>query len=86
MQVIKRDGTQVEFEIEKITTAIFEAAKAVGGDDMNLAIELAKVVLKELNENFKVLIRLENAGSALAFSTILLIVSLVCSSPRVGII
>jgi ribonucleoside-diphosphate reductase alpha chain len=53
MQVIKRDGSQVEFELEKITKAIFEAAKAVDGDDMDLAIKLAKIVLKELDENFK---------------------------------
>ena len=32
-KIRKRDGRIVPFDQEKITTAIFKAAKAVGGDD-----------------------------------------------------
>ena len=31
--VIKRDGTEVSFDIERIKNAIFNAVKAVGGKD-----------------------------------------------------
>lgn len=41
----KRDGRIVEFKMEKITEAIFKAAKAVGGEDRQLAEELAQVVI-----------------------------------------
>ncbi len=42
----KRDGRIVEFEIKKIADAIFKAAQAVGGEDRQLAEELAQVVVK----------------------------------------
>ena len=44
--VQKRDGRIVPFEISKITEAIFKAARAVGGEDKQLAEELAQVVVK----------------------------------------
>ena len=40
----KRDGRVVEFTKEKITNAIFNAAKAVGGHDRRLAENLADKV------------------------------------------
>ncbi len=46
----KRDGRIVEFETEKIAAAIFKAARAVGGEDQQLADELAEVVLQYLNK------------------------------------
>lgn len=42
----KRDGRIVPFDISKITEAIFKAARAVGGEDKQLAEELAQVVVK----------------------------------------
>jgi ribonucleoside-triphosphate reductase (formate) len=44
----KRDGRIVEFDITKISQAIFKAAKAVGGDDYELAVELSRVVVRYL--------------------------------------
>ncbi|MEN6392255.1 MAG: anaerobic ribonucleoside-triphosphate reductase [Anaerolineaceae bacterium] len=44
----KRDGRIVEFDKSKIYEAIFKAAKAVGGDDRDLAVELANVVVRYL--------------------------------------
>ena len=49
-QIIKRDGRTVEFQKEKISQAIFEAAKAVGGNDRSLAEELAERVKKDLEK------------------------------------
>lgn len=43
--VRKRDGRVVAFDKEKITNAIFKAAKAVGGEDRLLAEELANAVV-----------------------------------------
>ena len=52
MMIRKRDGRVVEFDETKITDAIFEAAKSVGGADRQLAMELTLNVLKSLkNEN-----------------------------------
>ena len=41
----KRDGSIQRFYSEKITWAIFKAAKACGGDDFNLAEELCRKVI-----------------------------------------
>ncbi|HAH96376.1 MAG TPA: hypothetical protein DCL69_05695, partial [Firmicutes bacterium] len=48
--VRKRDGRIVSFEKEKITEAIFKAARAVGGEDRMLAGELAEVVVNYLSK------------------------------------
>ena len=48
MMIRKRDGRVVEFDETKITDAIFEAAKSVGGADRQLAMELTLNVLKAL--------------------------------------
>jgi anaerobic ribonucleoside-triphosphate reductase len=40
----KRDGRIVEFNNSKIASAIFKAAKSVGGEDQQLADELAEIV------------------------------------------
>ena len=40
-KIIKRDGREVPFNIEKIASAIFKAAQAVGGSDYDQAMVLA---------------------------------------------
>lgn len=51
-QVYKRDGTIQNFDVNKIATAIFSAAKACGGNDSETARNLALEVEKILNEKF----------------------------------
>ncbi|MGN0632179.1 MAG: anaerobic ribonucleoside triphosphate reductase, partial [Ruminococcus sp.] len=41
IHIMKRDGRKVPFNIEKIANAIFRAAQAVGGADMNEAMDIA---------------------------------------------
>ena len=50
-EIRKRDGRIVTFEDQKITEAIFKAAKAVGGEDKSIAKELTQKVIEYLNEN-----------------------------------
>lgn len=47
-RVIKRDGSVANFDHERITNAIFKAAKSVGGTDHQEATKLTKLVLEEL--------------------------------------
>lgn len=49
-KIRKRDGRIVDFDIEKITSAIFKAAQAVGGEDRARAEELAQKVVEELDK------------------------------------
>ncbi len=53
--IIKRDGREVPFELDKITEAIFKAAQATGGRDRAMAEKLATQVIdyieNELNES-----------------------------------
>lgn len=51
-KIKKRDGREVSFDESKITEAIFKAAKAVGGADKQLAMELTLEVLKYLKQKF----------------------------------
>ena len=46
-RIIKRDGREVPFEIDKISTAIYKAAEAIGGHNREVAEELAKQVEEE---------------------------------------
>lgn len=50
--VVKRDGRIVPFNKAKIAEAIFAAARAVGGEDRQLADELASVVMMLLEKSF----------------------------------
>jgi len=50
----KRDGRIVPFDIEKIVSAIFKAAQAVGGDDVTMARQLAGKVVEYLMKEKKV--------------------------------
>ncbi|MFO7951223.1 MAG: anaerobic ribonucleoside-triphosphate reductase [Bacillota bacterium] len=49
-EIRKRDGRVVPFDPEKITDAIFKAAKAVGGRDRGIAESLTRQVLENLKE------------------------------------
>ncbi|MDD2217061.1 MAG: anaerobic ribonucleoside triphosphate reductase [Eubacteriales bacterium] len=42
--IVKRDGREVEFNIEKIANAIFKAAQVLGGNDRDMAMYLARQV------------------------------------------
>ena len=53
MWIRKRDGRIVEFDTSKIADAIFGAVKAVGGNDRDLADELAAVVVRYVKEYSK---------------------------------
>lgn len=48
----KRNNTLVPFEQEKITTAIWKAAQAVGGKDSRVAQSLSSKVIELLNQRF----------------------------------
>jgi ribonucleoside-triphosphate reductase len=43
-QIIKRDGRTVDFDLSKITNAIYKAAEALGGKDDEVALYLARQV------------------------------------------
>lgn len=49
-KIVKRDGRSVDFDLEKITQAIFKAAQAIGGNDYNSARALADKVRQYLEE------------------------------------
>lgn len=51
-QIKKRDDRIVNFDATKITDAIFEAAKAVGGEDRQTALELTLEVMKQLKAKY----------------------------------
>ena len=69
-KVIKRDGEIVDFDIEKISQAIFKAAVAVGGNDTSTAKSLADIVVSNIYnskdqynwtiENNQVLVQVED--------------------------
>jgi anaerobic ribonucleoside-triphosphate reductase len=48
----KRDGREVPFDDSKITDAIFKAARAVGGEDRELAVSLTLDVLRMLKQEY----------------------------------
>lgn len=49
--VIKRDGSHEDFDIEKVSNSIMGAAITVGGENIDLAEELADLVLDILESN-----------------------------------
>ena len=49
-QIIKRDGRTAPFDLDKIANAIFGAAQSVGGQDYEMAHELAEQVEKKLEK------------------------------------
>jgi len=52
-KIMKRDGREVPFNIEKIANAIFKAAQAAGGQDYKTSINLAEKVILLCDEEFK---------------------------------
>ena len=50
-EIRKRDGRVVTFDKQKITEAIFRAARAVGGEDRNIAEILTQKVIEHLQRN-----------------------------------
>ncbi|NLW39432.1 MAG: anaerobic ribonucleoside triphosphate reductase [Tissierellia bacterium] len=52
-KIRKRDGREVPFNMEKIANAIFKAAQAVGGQNYDMALELAEEVTLILDEKYK---------------------------------
>ena len=50
-RITKRDGRKVAFDINKISDAIFNSAKALGGNDRAMAESLAEETVKYLEEN-----------------------------------
>ena len=53
-RIIKRDGRGVPFEIDKISTAIYKAAEAIGGHNRGVAEELAKQVEDYIEKEEKI--------------------------------
>jgi len=49
-EIIKRDGRVVPFDLDKITEAIYQAAKALGGSDRKMAQRLACEAVEYLEE------------------------------------
>ncbi len=52
-KIVKRDGREVTFNLEKIANAIFRAAQAVGGSDYDEAMALACEVSEKIEEESK---------------------------------
>ncbi|MBE5041237.1 anaerobic ribonucleoside triphosphate reductase [Ructibacterium gallinarum] len=48
--IVKRDGREVGFDIEKIASAIYRAAEAIGGKDYQTSMDLAKQVSEYIEE------------------------------------
>lgn len=48
--IIKRDGREVPFDIDKISNAIYKAAQSIGGQNVELSKELSKQVLEHIEE------------------------------------
>lgn len=50
--IIKRDGREVPFDLDKVANAIYKAAQATGGHDYNTARDLAQTVAQYITEEF----------------------------------
>ena len=50
-KIVKRDGRTVEFDIERIATAIYKSAEAVGGQNHRTAMKLAEDVASYLEKS-----------------------------------
>lgn len=53
-KITKRDGRVVDFDISKITNAIFKAAQALGGNDFEMAQTLAGQVMDYIENDLKI--------------------------------
>ena len=52
-KIIKRDGREAPFNIEKIAKAVFKAAEAAGGHDYNTAMDIACEVANQLRKELR---------------------------------
>ena len=52
IKIRKRNGTVVDFDKEKVTSAIFKAAQSVGGDDKVEASRVVDRVYEMINETY----------------------------------
>ena len=52
-KVMKRDGTIVDFDQEKVTIAIYKAAAAVGGHDRELSEKLSDEAVEIISHSFE---------------------------------
>ena len=52
IKIKKRDGRIVPFDQDKITQAIFNAARSIGGSDRTKAQELSNKVIELIKERF----------------------------------
>ena len=52
-KIIKRDGREVNFDIEKIANAIYAAAQVTGGKDFDMAMSLAEKVVSYLSDELQ---------------------------------
>lgn len=50
--IVKRDGREVPFNLEKITNAIYKALQASGNGDEKIALELAKKVATQTDKEY----------------------------------
>ncbi|MGN1161576.1 MAG: anaerobic ribonucleoside-triphosphate reductase, partial [Candidatus Fimenecus sp.] len=50
-KILKRDGREVDFSIEKIANAVYQAAKATGGKDFDEAMEVAKLAVQYIERD-----------------------------------
>lgn len=48
-KIIKRDGSIVDYDVNKIATAIWKAAKSVGGKDYHMSVDLSQKVEQDLD-------------------------------------
>ncbi len=48
--IVKRDGREVDFDVEKIASAIYCAAEAIGGRDYDKSLELANQVIEHIEK------------------------------------
>lgn len=52
--IVKRDGREADFNVEKISNAIYKAAKAIGGSNQDMADELADRVVEYVENTLKI--------------------------------
>ncbi len=50
-KIVKRDGREVDFSIEKIANAVYQAAKATGGRDFDEAMDVAKLAIQYIERD-----------------------------------
>ena len=50
-KILKRDGREVDFSIEKIANAVYQAAKATGGNNYDEAMEIAKSAVQYIERD-----------------------------------